>query len=285
MDINNGFEKFFSGRWIAGAHIEDALEVAKKFNSKNITAIINYLGEAIRDKDKIEATVDRYLFIISKIKENNLNAEISLKPTQLGLGFDEKLLFDSYAKIVGEARRNNIFVWLDMEENNFVDDTIKLYYSQTNSKNTGICIQAYLKRSIIDVKDITKKDGIIRLVKGAYKESSDVAFQDMEEITKNYVELMRYLFENSKRFMIATHDLSIIELAKNLNKIYNRTIEYAMLNGIRNRYAVRLAKEGKNVYIYVPFGEQWTKYAYRRLREGGHALLILKSLFEKQSID
>lgn len=285
MDINNSIEKFFSGRWIAGAHIEDALKVAKKFNSKNMTAIINYLGEAINDKSMIEKTLERYLFIISKIKENNLNAEISLKPTQLGLGFDEKLLFDSYAKIVGEAKRNNIFVWLDMEESNFIGDTIKLYYSQIDSKNTGICIQAYLKRSSIDVKDITRKEGIIRLVKGVYKESDAVAFQGREEITKNYVELMRYLFENSKRFMIATHDLSIIESAMSLNKKYNRTVEYAMLNGIRNRYAARLAKEGEDVCIYVPFGEQWTKYAYRRLREGGHALLIFKSLFEKQNID
>ncbi len=278
-------ERIFASRWIAGPYIDDAISDIKKFNKLKITPMMNYLGEDFNNLKNVEASVNIYIRLINAIKKNKLNADISLKPTQLGLLINNKILTANYLKLVSIAQKSNIFIWLDMENSQYVDDTIKLYYKSLNNKykNTGICIQSYLKRSEKDIKQICSKQGIIRLVKGAYREPSNIAYTSWIEITQNYIKLMKYLFMHSNNFLLATHDLNIIHNALKLNKQYKKTINFAMLKGIKNRYLAELAKT-QATFIYIPFGTEWFSYSFRRLREAGHLRLLIKSLFENQNV-
>jgi len=273
-------EKRFAGKWIAGATIEDAVFAARYFNNRDISAIINYLGEEISEKDKVEKTKEVYKNLIDRINTENLNAAISLKPTQLGSLISKEYLNENYLQIVNYASKKNIFVWLDMEAPDNVDLTIDLYKSGIKFSNTGICIQSNLKRSFNDIKKLPK-NAVIRLVKGAYSVDNKIGYTNKEEVNKNFRFLMNYLFENKNKFMIATHDIRMIEHARALNKKYKRDVTYAFLRGIMNSYAESLAKTEK-VAVYIPFGEDWIAYSYRRMRESGHVSLIFRSLIPER---
>ncbi len=284
MSIGGTIEKLLAGRWIAGAGIRDAISTTKRFNKERISASINYLGENFSDKAEVDRTVGVYAKLIEEIHGSNVDAAISVKPTQLGLLIGKGYAKRNYSRIVRLARKKGIFVWLDMEEHQYVDDTISLYRSQQRRRGTGICIQAYLRRSDDDVKRLVKAGAVIRLVKGAYKEGESIAYPTRKAVTANYLRLMSYLFRNSDEFMIATHDTDMIREALLLNRSYRRKVSYAMLNGIRNKYLVELAKMGNKTVVYIPFGERWFDYSVRRLREEGHLTLILRSLFQSQKL-
>ncbi|MEM0154634.1 MAG: proline dehydrogenase family protein [Methanothrix sp.] len=283
MDINDIVEHIFASRWISGTTMEDAIKSSKHFNALGIKTIINYLGEEITKQEMVDGTIDTYVRLIRYIKNYGINADISVKPTQLGLSISEQEAINNYSKLVKNARLSSVFVWLDMEGEPTVDSTIKMYLSEVQQGGVGICLQAYLKRTESDLQRIAKSGGIIRLVKGAYSSSKSKGFTTWEEITRNYAKLMKMLYEQSTEFTIATHDLEMIKRSIEMNKEYKRKVTYAMLKGIRNRLAVRLAKDNK-MSLYVPFGEQWISYSYRRLKEAGHLKLLLKSLFEKQGV-
>lgn len=284
MRINAGIEKALAGRWIAGYYAEDALEKARLLNSKGLYAIINFLGEEKTKKSEINEAVRTYLQLIKEIKKRKLHASISLKPTQIGLSINYGLMLSNYLKIAKLANQNHIFVWLDMETPENINNTIRVYERSVKYGNTGICIQAYLKRSNDDVGKLLKHKAKIRLVKGAYQIKSDEVFRSKREINHNYLNITRRLFKESDDFMLATHDARIIEEAVRLNKRYNKKVTYAMLNGIRSKYAKYLAKHGHRVAVYVPFGKDWLSFGYRRLVEQRHISLILRSLLEKQEI-
>ncbi|MDE1856509.1 MAG: proline dehydrogenase family protein [Candidatus Micrarchaeota archaeon] len=277
-------EKALAGRWIAGPRIKDAAERSARFNRLGIGTEINYLGEDFRTKAEVRDAVQTYFRLIDEIKRDRLDADISLKPTQLGLLISRRLAKDNYGRIVARARSRGIFVWLDMEDAEHVDDTISFYMAEVGRGNVGICVQAYLRRSAADIRGIVAMGGIIRLVKGAYSVKGNGAFKTKPAVDRDYMALMEYLFKRSKKFMVATHDTKMIKAALRLNGHYNRDVTYAMLNGIRNRYAIALARSGHRVSLYVPFGSRWVDYSYRRLKEAGHLSLIIRSLFERQSV-
>ncbi len=284
MSVDSFFERLLAGRWIAGPLIEDAIRRARMLNRKGIGAILNYLGEDFADKDDVDLSVHKYLKLIDAIHGAKVRADVSVKPTQIGLAISYAYASANYSKILERARKYHTFVWLDMESHGYVDDTIRLYLEHLergNRKDTGICVQSYLRRSGSDVKRIVKAWGIIRLVKGAYKESAAMAYANRAETTANYAKLMKYLFGNSGRFTIATHDTSLIDSARALNAARHKDVTYAMLNGIKDGYARELASGRENVYVYVPFGERWVDYSVRRLRELSNALLIVRSLFSR----
>ena len=283
MDFNDIVEHIFASRWISGTRMEDAIKSSTHFNALGIRAIINYLGEDITKQEMVDSTVDTYIRLIRSIKNYNINADISVKPTQLGLSISEQEAISNYSKLVKNARLSSVFVWLDMEGEPVVDSTIKMYLSEVQQGGVGICLQAYLKRTESDLQRISKSGGIIRLVKGAYSSSKSKSFTTWEEVTRNYAKLMQMAYEQCTEFTIATHDTEMIKRSIELNKKYKRKVTYAMLKGIRNRLAVQLAKDNK-MSLYVPFGEQWISYSYRRLKEAGHLKLLLKSLFKKQGV-
>ncbi len=284
MTLNGVAERLMAGRWLAGERIGDAIGVSRRFNSHGISAMINYLGESLAERSAVDCAVKTYARLIREIKRSGIRASISIKPTQLGASIGKGVALRNYASIVGLARSNGIFTWLDMEEHRYVDTTIRLYRSQLKRGAVGICIQAYLRRSASDLESIVRSGGVVRLVKGAYGEPSRLAYATRDETTANYSRLMAYLFRHSPRFMIATHDPAVIAEAQELNRSYRRDVTYAMLNGIRNRELLRLAETGSKAAAYVPFGEQWISYALRRLREEGNLPLLLRSLFESQRL-
>ncbi|EQD42792.1 Proline dehydrogenase, partial [mine drainage metagenome] len=276
--------KVLAGRWIAGTHADDALAVAQAFNHRRIKVLLNDLGEAYTDKGKVKSTVSKYRYLLDRIKSEKLGASLSVKPSQLGLLIDGKLMRREYMGLVKSANERGIFVWLDMEEHNTVDSTIEMYEESLRYGNTGICIQSYLRRSMEDIRRIVKEGGTIRLVKGAYAEPKEIAFQSRSEVTAHFDKLMDYLFKNSRHFMIATHDLNMVNKAVRMEKRHGKQVMLGMLKGIMNENAVRLAESGEEMHIYVPFGTDWAAYSYRRLTEAGHASLILKSLMKRQRI-
>ncbi len=282
--LNEWTAKLFAGRWIAGTSPDDAIKAARRFNNRGMPVLINDLGEGYRDREKVKDTVSIYLQLLESINRGSVKASLSVKPSQLGLAIDDKLLRSEYESVVRKAKSLGIFVWLDMEEHSTVEDTIGLYQKYIRYGNTGICMQSYLRRSRGDVKNIVDVGGVIRLVKGAYIEPHDIAFGSRKEVTRHFSTLMDYLFVNSERFMIATHDLDMVGKARRLEVKHKKRIMFGMLKGIMNREAAGLADNGENMNIYVPFGPEWVAYSYRRLTEAGHTSLVLKSLMKRQGI-
>ncbi len=283
MGYSESLEKIFAGRWIAGARVEDAVREAKKFNRIGVKAIINYLGEEFQREEDAKEAIAKIKEAIRAIKSGRVNADISVKPTQLGLLVSEQLFASNLRMILREAKKFGIFVWIDMEEPETVGKVVRLYSKEFSGNGVGICIQSYLKRSAGDLRLLARQNAVIRLVKGAYSLTSAM-YSTREEINSNYIKLMEYLFKHFGKFTIATHDLAIIEKALKLNSRYKKEVTYAMLKGVRNRYLKELAAKGESVSVYIPFGDKWISYSYRRLREAGHLSLIMKSLFERQGV-
>ena len=194
------FEKWMAGRWIAGPGMEDALEKARQINRRGISVIVNYLGEEFTRKLDIEEAVETYLRLITEMSRDRIHGDVSVKPTQIGLSVSQELMRSNYMRIMEHAKMNGIFVWLDMEEPSTVQRAIDVYLDVGRHVRGGICIQAYLKRSLDDAKAITRKNGTVRLVKGAYtyREGSGM-IRKRDEVSWNYFEIMRYLFEQFRR--------------------------------------------------------------------------------------
>jgi proline dehydrogenase len=259
----------FARKWMGGITLSEAVGESKKINDKGEKVILNYLGEDLADRSRVNADARMYSKIIIEMQKNRIKGSISVKPTQLGLGINYALFISNYERILAEAGKANVFVWLDMEDYGTVGDTIRAYMKEFRKhRNSGLCIQAKLKRSLDDVNHIAGQGGTIRLVKGAYKGSEEIAFMGKSDVDSSYADCMRSLFGKPCRFMIATH----------LERYHRKRIMFGMLKGIRPTLALSLASGGEDVHIYVPFGEQWMNYAARRLKEQGHAMLILRSM-------
>ncbi len=269
-------------QWIAGETLEDAVLRTKKSNIAGIGAIINFLGEHVKEEAEANKNIQENLRIIQAIEESKLNASLSIKLTQLGLDIEKRLCLSNVEKIVGSASSKNIFVWLDMENSPFTQDTIDIYLEILKKyKNVGIAIQSNLKRSESDVRRIAAEGGIIRLVKGAYREKSDIAFTSRTDTTINFSRLMGYLFYKSTFFAIATHDELLINEALEANKAHKKRLEFQMLMGVREELKHELVKKGLSVVDYIPYGKHWFPYSVRRIRERKrNILLILRSIFD-----
>lgn len=269
-------------QWIAGETLGDAISCAKKENSAGIGAIINFLGEHVRDEAEAEKNVEENQRILKAIADSKVNASLSIKLTQLGLEIEKNLCLSNVEKIVSSAVSKNIFVWVDMENSPFTGDTIDIYLGIfTRFKNTGIAIQSNLKRSENDVRRIAAAGGIIRLVKGAYTEKSDIAYTSRTDITINFSKLMGYLFYKSPYFAIATHDELLINEALEVNKTHRKRLEIQMLMGVRDELKNKLVKKGFTIIDYIPFGKNWFPYSTRRIRERKrNILLVFRSVFD-----
>ena len=272
----------FARQWIAGEALGDAIISTNKANCKGLGAIINFLGEHVRDREESDKNKTENLKILQAIKDSNLNASLSIKLTQLGLLIDKNLCLSNAEMIVNIAASNNIFVWIDMENSPFTEDIIDIYMNILKKyKNAGIAIQSNLKRSESDIKRITSSGGIIRLVKGAYAEKSDIAYSSRADVTINFSKLMGFLFYRSPFFAIATHDERLINEAIEANKAHKKKIEFQMLLGVREELKNELVGKGLTVVDYIPYGNNWFPYSMRRIRERKrNILLIFRSIFD-----
>jgi len=272
----------FARQWIAGETSGSAIASAKKKNSAGFGVIINFLGEHVWDRTEAQENVEENMRLLVSLEKEKVNASLSIKLTQLGLLIDKGFCSSNVEKIVSSATSKSIFVWIDMENSPYTEDTIDIYLDIFNKYgNSGIAIQANLKRSENDVKRIAAEGGMIRLVKGAYSEKKEIAFSRRSEVTKNFSKLMGYLFYKSAFFAIATHDEDLINEAIEANKVHRKRLEFQMLLGVREELKKRLVSKGFNVVDYIPYGTAWLPYTTRRLSERKrNILLVIRSVFD-----
>jgi len=267
-------------QWIAGDTMEDALKSARQANMNGMSAILNKLGEHMTSKAQVSQTVSDYLTLVSNLRRSKITGGLSIKPTQVGLSISTKECLENLDKIIENALQSHSFVWIDMESSEYTDNTLKIYLNLFEKyERLGVVIQANLKRTQNDLEMLLKKGAKIRLVKGAYRESSKNAYKTRHEVDENYKKLMRILFEQGNEFAIATHDSKLIDLATNLSKKYERKFEFQMLKGIRDELKPILIKSGFLVSEYIPYGTNWLPYSIRRLRERKRNILLLGSSF------
>jgi len=276
-------EKFLfriAKQWIAGDTMAQAIESARLANKKGMDAIINRLGEHVTTKSQVENMVKEYLILISNLRKSKVEGGVSIKPTQIGLSRNKNECLKHYEIIIERAAMSQSFVWIDMESSEYTDDTIGIYLDLFDKyERLGLAIQANLKRSRGDLMRLLEKGAKIRLVKGAYREKKEIAFQSKQEVDENYRNLMEMLFVKGNEFGIATHDSVLIEKAIKLSKAYEKKFEFQMLKGIRDELKPDLLKKGFSVSEYIPYGTNWLPYSIRRLKERKRNILLLGSSF------
>jgi proline dehydrogenase len=263
-------------RWIAGYSLEDAIKVAHDANNRNLRAILNRLGEHTPDEKLIQGYTEEYLRLIDRIRSEKIDGTISVKPSQIGLAANPVLYNTNLRRIVEKAEGYDEFVWIDMENSPYTEATIRTYLEILPSyPRLGICLQANMKRSESDLKELIPHGGRVRLVKGAYPESAEVAYKKRSDVDAHYLKLMTTLFEKGDHFAIGTHDGKLIAKARDLAGDYKRDFEFQLLKGIRDDIKPSLVKEGYRVSEYIPYGPEWYNYSKRRMRERKRNILLL----------
>ncbi len=280
----------FSKRYIAGRTIDDAVRVSRQLNAEGYMVTIDLLGEFISDLKEAEKNRDQYLNIIETIQKNNIDGNYSVKPSMFGLLLDEETCYQNIREIVAKAASFNNFVRIDMEDSSCVDREIKLFkrLKQDFPKNVGLVLQAYMRRTMDDLKNLTElhsEDNPLnfRLCKGIYVEPEEIAYKKYEEINRHYLEDLDYILKNGIYPGIATHDVPLIEGAYKLLKKYKvpkDRYEFQMLYGVTPALRKSIIEKGHRLRVYVPFGEDWFPYSTRRLKENPKiASDIMKALF------
>jgi proline dehydrogenase len=258
-------------RFIAGDHLEDAIEVIKNLNSRGIGGILDLLGEGVGDPGGAQAAADEYLVSIKRIAETGVDTTVTVKPTQLGLALDKGACIDHLRRLAAEAQAIDAIVEIDMEQSAYVADTIDMYrLLHADFPTLRMAMQAYLRRTPVDLEALSSMRPKVRLVKGAYAEPEDLALQKKDEIDGQYRFITDWLFESGTDPGIATHDSALIEHAQQAaerNGVGKEGFEIQMLYGIRRDLQERLASDGYRVRVYVPFGSAWYPYLMRRMAE------------------
>ena len=270
---------------VAGTNLEEMIESVKKLNAEGIEATIDNLGEFVYDEAIATKAKDEILEVIDAIQKHGLNAHISVKPSQVGLDIDIDFCYDNLREIVEHAAQYGIFVNLDMENYSRLQSTLDMLEELNKVfNNVGTVMQSYLFRAKEDIERF--KDYRLRIVKGAYKESAEVAYQDKLEIDINFLELVEYHLLHGKFTSIATHDHNLIAHVKQFvvdHQIPNDKFEFQMLYGFRTNMQKELAKD-YNFCTYVPFGKDWYGYFMRRLAERPQNInLVTKQVFNKKT--
>ena len=268
--------------WLAGEDRVSGVKAAAEANRRGVEGIINYLGEHTGLSD-VELVVEEYLALLALMAKKKVDSSVSVKPTQIGLDAGATVFQRNLERIVEEAERLGIFVWVDMESYKYLDDTLEVYHRVIDRfGNVGVAIQAYLHRSEGDIRRLLSSGGRIRLCKGAYRESAEVALRKSADIVENFSRLLRILFEEGDNFAVATHDEVLIGEALSLSSRYRRDFEFQMLKGVKDDLKNMLIQKGHRISEYIPYGENWLPYVLRRFRERKSSiLLILKSIIQR----
>ncbi|NYF24754.1 proline dehydrogenase family protein [Sporosarcina sp. JAI121] len=271
---------------VAGTNVEETIQSIKELNAQGISCTVDNLGEFVFEKEEALAAKEQILEVIEAIHENGVDAHISLKPSQLGLDIDLDFCLENLTEIVSKAKSFNVFINFDMEDHARLQPSFDLLDELSKDyDNIGTVIQAYFFRAVEDIQKY--KDFRLRIVKGAYKETEEFAYQDKKEIDENYIKLIEWHLLNGKFTSIATHDHHVINHVKQFvrdNNISNDKFEFQMLYGFRKDMQLKLASEGYNFCTYVPFGNDWYGYFMRRLAERPQNLnLVVKQVFNKKT--
>jgi proline dehydrogenase len=258
-----------AGRFVAGESEATALERARRLNDRNIGAILNLLGEHYHARPPADRDTDTYCQLIEDIADTGLRACISVKPSQLGLDAQRDLFRSNLERTVGTAAEHGVFVWIDMEDHTTTDATLDAFeaLAREHDGGVGVCVQANLERTPTDLKLLAAVPGKVRLVKGAYDPPPDVGFTDRERVDEAYRSCLETMFtEFEDGIAVGSHDPAMIDAAERLHETHGTPYEIQMLMGVREDAQTELARD-RNVWQYVPYGEKWLSYFYRRVRE------------------
>jgi len=276
-------------RFMPGVDVESAIEEAEKLKHNGITTILTRLGENLTGIEEAEEVCQHYLEVLDKVAERKLDAQVSIKPTQLGMDLDMDRTIELCAKIASKARDMDNFLWIDMESSPYVDPTLDLFRKlREQFDNIGVCVQSYLYRTKQDLTLMQELAPYIRLVKGAYAEPEDLAFPIKADVDREFVELSEKLMIDCKKNKtcvdLATHDGALIGQIKTWaehNEIPKAVYQFAMLYGINRDLQIQLAREGHRMRVLISYGEHWFPWYMRRLAERpANILFVLKSLFK-----
>jgi proline dehydrogenase len=276
--------------FMPGEKVEDALGAAASLKPQRINTILTRLGEGVTKLDEAERVTQHYLDVLDKVKAAGLDAQISVKPTQLGLDLDAEQCQRNLDRICEKGERlGNVPIWIDMENSPYVDPTLKLYRkSRERYRGVGVAIQAYLFRTAKDIESLIPLGPAIRIVKGAYLEPPDVAYPKKSDVDENfYTMCVRLMKEDAQRtgtlLHIATHDVALADrLVRYIddNKVPASAYEFAMLYGIQRGQQQRLAQSGRRIRVLISYGEYWYPWYMRRLAERpANVTFVLKNLF------
>jgi proline dehydrogenase len=264
--------KRLSSRYIAGPELADAVEAVRGLNAAGKKATLDVLGEEVQTVDEVQAIRAEYERAMQAIEDEGLDANVSLKLTALGLGVDPELCAGSVAALASAADANRRFLRIDMEDSSTTTATLDLYrrLRAEGHDNVGIVLQSMLRRTLDDALDLTELKPNVRVCKGIYVESPEVAYQGDEAIRYAFVETISALWEGGAKVAVATHDDALVRKA--LALIEERGLgleryEFQLLLGVREELAAELVRGGHTVRIYVPYGKRWYEYSLRRLQE------------------
>jgi len=276
-----------SSRFVAGLELEDALRVAEAVNRQGISVTLDSLGESVSTETEAHKAAEIYHQLLDQIAARKLNANISVKLTQMGLELSPELAGGIAESLAKHASATKNFLRIDMEDSTLTQTTLnivrRIHSIPELTESIGIVIQAYLYRSQADIEQLVIEGIRVRLCKGAYKEPAEVAFPSKADVDMNYVKLSGILLESPIYHGLATHDEAMITAAKQFatqHKIDPRHFEFQMLYGVRRDLQRKLIQEGYNVRVYIPFGREWYPYFMRRLAERpANVLFLAKNFF------
>ena len=277
--------KIVASPYIAGITDEEMLQNVEKLNRKGFKVAIDILGEHVKTENEAEEVTKRYSRIYYEINKRNLLANISIKLTHIGQDLGIDIVRNNLSKIVEAAKKNNNFLRLDMENVPYTSETIQLYKEMFNNYNQiGIVIQAYLHRSIDDIKALSNDKFNVRICKGIYVEDPHLVLNDYNDIRENYISLVKESLNNGSYVGIATHDEFLIDSLYSWilkNNISKDRYEFQVLHGVpMQKKLKKLMEDGNTVRVYLPYGDNWYDYSVRRLKENPKmAGYIIKNLF------
>ena len=279
--------KPFASPYVAGVTVDKVIETVKLLNNKGYVTTIDILGEHVATEKESNKIRDEYINLYDRIASAELNANISLKPTHLGMEIDPSLAENNLLNILEKAKEKNNFMRIDMENSPYTDTTIDIYKKCLKKYDkVGMVLQSYLQRTAQDIINLDSDKFNCRICKGIYRESEDIAYHDKEKIRKRFFADVKAILTGKGYVAIATHDISLINKIENWvveNKIPVDQFEFQVLYGVpMGNKLQKLLDKGFTVRNYVPFGEAWFDYSLRRLKENPNIMwYVLGNIFKK----
>jgi proline dehydrogenase len=273
--------KNLAARFVAGAGVDDALRAARTLADDGLAITLDYLGPETTTAEQARATRDEYVTLLGRLKTAGLTpaAEVSVKLSALGRRFDDRLAFEHAEAVCAAATEAGTSVTLDAEDHTTTDSTLEILAGlRKDYPDTGAVLQAYLRRTEGDCRELATPGSRVRLCKGAYPEPESVAFQSALDVDKSFVRCLNILMSGEGYPMVATHDPRLIAIAEDRARWFDRSAEeyeFQMLYGMRHEEQARLAADGNIVRVYLPYGEQWYGYLMRRLAERPSTVAVL----------
>ena len=281
----------FARRFVAGERVEDAIAVARALEAQGLMVSLDFLGERVATREAATAATRAYQALVGVVTEAGISRNLSLKLTQLGLDIDRATAIDNLRRIVDVAEQAECFVRIDMEDSTYTDETLSVFETlwSLDFRQIGVVIQSYLRRSREYVDRMNALGARVRLVKGAYREPTEVAYQEKAEVDAAFVDLMQLLLDAGHYPAIATHDEGIIERTRRYAEsrgIPKGGYEFQMLYGVRRDLQRSLAGQGHPFRVYVPYGREWYPYFMRRLAERpANVGFVIRNIFGERKAE